>query len=203
MYVKPPLLLKLMMPWLSWDIKTDEKVIYLTFDDGPHPEITPQVLDILDTFKASATFFCVGENVQKYPLVFTSVIDRGHRVGNHTYNHLKGWNTDNKAYYANIEKADKLIESNLFRPPHGLITPRQAWHLKKKYRLIMWSVISYDFSQQISPEQCLENVLIHSRPGTIAVFHDSEKSAKNMLAALPLYLRTMTARGYRFRAIDQ
>ncbi|MBU2553511.1 MAG: polysaccharide deacetylase family protein [Bacteroidetes bacterium] len=203
MYVKPPLLLKLMMPWLSWDIKTDEKVIYLTFDDGPHPEITPQVLDILDTFKASATFFCVGENVQKYPLVFTSVIDRGHRVGNHTYNHLKGWNTDNKAYYANIEKADKLIASNLFRPPHGLITPRQAWRLKKKYRLIMWSVISYDFSQQISPEQCLENVLKHSRPGTIAVFHDSEKSAKNMLAALPLYLRTMTERGYRFRAIDQ
>ncbi len=191
------------MPWLSWDIKTSEKVIYLTFDDGPHPEITPKVLTILDKYNAKATFFCVGENVQKHPQTYASILAHGHQTGNHTFNHLVGWKTDNKIYYKNIEKAAEHIKSNLFRPPHGRISPRQAWHLHSKYRLIMWSVISYDFDNRITSEQCLENVLKHSRPGTIAVFHDSEKSAKNMLEALPAYLQKMTIEGYAFHAIGE
>ncbi len=202
MQVTSPLILRTLMPGLTWQVKTSEKVIYVTFDDGPNPTITPRVLDILDQFQAKATFFCVGENVQKYPEVYEEILRRGHHTGNHTHNHLKGWITNNKMYYANVEKAAKLIQSNLFRPPYGKITPRQAYHLKRDYQLVMWSVISYDFDARTTPKTCLDNVLNHSRPGTIAVFHDSEKAAKNLLPVLPLYLETMCAIGYTFRALE-
>jgi len=202
MQVTSPLILRTLMPGLTWQVNTTEKVIFITFDDGPSPTITPQVLDILDQFQAKATFFCVGENVQKYPEVYEDILRRGHHTGNHTHNHLKGWTTNNKTYYANVEKAAELIRSNLFRPPYGKITPCQAYHLKREYQLVMWSVISYDFDARISPETCLKNVVDNSRPGTIAVFHDSAKAAKNLIPTLPVYLETMSAIGYTFQALE-
>lgn len=202
MQVTPPLILRYLMPGLTWKIKTTEKVLFVTFDDGPHPEITPLVLDILDRFNAKATFFCVGENVQKYPDTYQEILRRGHQTGNHTFNHLKGWNTNRSTYIENIEKASTLIKSKLFRPPYGRMTPLQAYRLKQHYQIVMWSVISYDFDANITPEKCLENVVRNSFPGTIAVFHDSVKSAKNMLPALPLYLKTMSAIGYTFKALE-
>ena len=203
MQVTTPPLLRALMPGLTWKIKTSKKELFLTFDDGPHPEITLQVLDILDRYHAQATFFCVGENVKKYPHTYQEILQRGHQTGNHTYNHLKGWTTDNNTYYNNINKAAKLIDSKLFRPPYGKITPRQSKQLQKQFQIIMWSVISYDFDTRITPEQCLENVVNHSLPGTIAVFHDSEKSAKNMLQVLPEYLEKMHAIGYTFKSLEK
>jgi peptidoglycan/xylan/chitin deacetylase (PgdA/CDA1 family) len=202
MQVKPPLVLRFLLPGVTWKINTSEKVIFVTIDDGPHPEITLQVLEILDRFQAKATFFCVGDNVVKHPQTYREILARGHTTGNHTFNHLKGWTTNNKTYFENIEKAAQVIESNLFRPPYGKITPIQQMQLKKQYQLIMWSVISYDFRVQITPEQCLENVIKHSFPGTIAVFHDSVKAAKNMLATLPVYLEKMSEMGYQFKALQ-
>ncbi len=203
MQVKPPLILRFLLPGVTWKVNTSEKVIFVTFDDGPHPEITLQVLDILDRFLAKATFFCVGENVQKYPSTYAEILHRGHHTGNHTYNHLKGWKTNNKTYFNNINKASQLIESKLFRPPFGKISPLQALHLKRHYRIVMWSVISYDFDVRVSPEQCLDNVMNHSFPGTIAVFHDSVKSVKNLLTVLPLYLEAMSKKGYTFKALEE
>lgn len=202
MQVTPPFILRTLMPGLTWKVNTTEKVIYVTFDDGPHPEITPRVLDILDQFQAKATFFCVGENVKKYPDTYQEILRRGHQTGNHSHNHLKGWMTGNKDYFNNIKQAAELIDSKLFRPPYGKITPGQSRHLKKQFQIVMWSVISYDFYAGISPEQCLKNVVNNSHPGTIAVFHDSEKSAKNMLYALPRYLETMKTIGYVFRSLE-
>lgn len=195
MMVTVPVWLRMFYPSLEWRVKGDSKNIYITFDDGPHPDITPKVLDILDQYNAKATFFCVADNVRKYPETYRQIIDRGHRTGNHSYHHINGWKTGNKAYFNDIEQASRLIKSNLFRPPYGKISPGQIVMLKKQYRIIMWSVLTYDFSRSVSPQVCLNNALRGLKPGAVIVFHDSGKAAENMLFALPEFLKRSREKG--------
>lgn len=194
-------LLRFLFPSLHWEVKTREKIIYLTFDDGPHPEISPQVLRILEEKKVRATFFCVGDNVNKYPETYRQILEAGHQTANHGYNHLNGWKTPDNIYVDNIQQCRKLVDSDLFRPPYGRIKSSQIKILKKDYRIIMWSVITYDFSKKVSKEQCLKNSIRITRPGTIIVFHDSLKAADNMLYALPGCIDHFTAKGYRFEVL--
>lgn len=178
MFEKPPEIFKKLYPSLMWDISVEEKEIFLTFDDGPHPLITPKVLDILDKHNAKAVFFCVGDNVRKYPGTYLQILERGHKTGIHTFNHLNGWKTKNKAYLQNIEKSAKYINSDLFRPPYGRISPTQIKILKKKYKIIMWSVLTRDYDSAISEQQCFEIAVNKTFSGSIVVFHDSEKAEK-------------------------
>ena len=201
MFLKSPWILKRMFPDLIWGIKTENKEIFLTFDDGPHPDITPLVLEILDKYDAKATFFCVGENVRKYPDTYELILNKDHGVGNHSYTHKNGWKVSNDDYFDNIEKADKVIKSSLFRPPYGRITPIQIKELKKKYSIIMWSVLTYDYDKSVSNEQCFKNSIEKTKSGSIVVFHDSLKSANNLLYALPLFLKHFTKEGYEFKVL--
>ncbi len=198
MQFKTPYVAKLIYPSLVWDMPSSENKIYLTFDDGPHPAITPMVLKILDKYDAKATFFCVGENIEKYPDTFQLIKQSGHTVGNHSHNHLNGWKTSNSKYYKNIKKSKQLINSKLFRPPYGRISPAQIKHLKKEYKIIMWSVLSYDFDARVSKEECLNLSINNSAAGTIIVFHDSEKAKEKMLFAIEGYLKHFTKRGFEF-----
>lgn len=179
-----------------WRINPAEKSVYLTFDDGPNPKVTPLVLDILDKFGVKATFFCVGENVKKYPEVFREVKRRGHTVGNHTFNHLKGYKSSTQDYVKNVWKADEYVHSNLFRPPHGRIKLSQIRTLKKDFKIIMWDFITYDFDSKVTPDAILKEVKKRTRNGSIVIFHDSLKAEKNMLAALPKALEFWKEEGY-------
>lgn len=201
MIIKSLSILKKIFPDLIWEINTKEKEIYITFDDGPHPEITPIVIKALDKYDAKATFFCVGENVMKYPDTFKLMLSNGHKVGNHSYGHLNGWKVSNNDYFENIEKANILIESNLFRPPYGRIVPSQIKILKKKYSIIMWTVLTYDFDKKVSRKRCLKNSITVTKPGSIVVFHDSLKSAKNLNYALPLFLKHFNEKGFVFKSL--
>ncbi len=188
-----------------WEMSQKQKAIYLTFDDGPHPEITPFVLDILSKYNARATFFCIGKNVVDNPSVFNRILKEGHAVGNHTFNHLDGWKTENADYLKNILAAQKYIDSDLFRPPYGRITWNQQRDLtqsKQPFKIIMWSVLSGDFDVNISPEQCLKNVLKNTKSGSVVVFHDSEKANARMRYALPLVLKHYAGKGYLFEKIN-
>jgi peptidoglycan/xylan/chitin deacetylase (PgdA/CDA1 family) len=199
--VKNPSFLRKVFPSLLWKVKTKEKDLYLTFDDGPHPTITPWVLDVLDQFNAKATFFCIGKNVELYPDVYKEIIRRGHRVGNHTHNHLNGWKTLTKEYVSNTQKAAEYIDSKLFRPPYGRIKSSQIRRLKHEYQIVMWSVISGDFDQKLLPEECLNIVVQNTQKGNIIVFHDSEKAEKNMKYVLPRLLNHFTQIGWKFKVI--
>ncbi len=179
-----------------------DRSIYLTFDDGPHPIVTPLILNILDQYYCKATFFCVGENVKKYPEIYQEILKRGHSVGNHTYNHLKGFGKSTKKYVENVEKADKLINSRWFRPPYGRITPMQIHKLKKKYRLVMWDLITYDYDKKVSPNRIIREIQKKSRNGSIVVFHDSEKAKKNVLTALPKALEFWNSGGYILKTFE-
>ncbi len=191
-----------MFPEAFWHIPTEEKVVYLTFDDGPVPEVTPAVLKILKDYSIKATFFCVGENAVKYPEIFSEIMKEGHLVGNHTYNHIKGFKCPNSLYFDNIEKANKVIKSNLFRPPYGLLKKSQYNRLKLKYKIIMWDVISCDYDSKLTPEECFINVADFVRNGSIITFHDSIKAEKNVLAALPKVIEHLKGQGYSFRRIE-
>ena len=197
-----PNIVSRMFPSLVWKVNETEKVIYLTFDDGPIPETTEWILDTLKQFNAKATFFCVGDNVRKYPELFNKILDHGHLVGNHTYNHLNGWNTGIEEYIENVEKAAKLIKSDLFRPPRGMIRINQAQQLLEKYKIVMWNVLSVDYDRDISPEQCLRNVTSNAKEGSIVVFHDSIKAQKNMQYALPKTLEFYAEKGYSFASLN-
>ena len=191
-----PEILKSVIKNVVWRINPAEKVIYLTFDDGPNPGVTPQVLDILDRFEVKATFFCVGENVFRFPDVFEEVKRRGHGVGNHTFNHLKGFEYATDDYMKNVKKAADYIDSKLLRPPHGQIKPSQIKALKDDYRIIMWDFITYDYDKRIEPEKIIAEVKKRSRNGSIVVFHDSLKAEKNVLQVLPEALRFWKENGY-------
>ena len=195
--------IKLMWRTPVWRINPSEKVIYLTFDDGPNPEVTPRVLDILDEFEAKATFFCVGENVMKYPEIFQEVKHRGHAVGNHTFNHVKGTVETVKEYVDNVGKAHEYIHSKLFRPPHGRITLSQVNKLKADFKIIMWDFITYDFDRQVTSTEILKEVKIRSRNGSVVIFHDSLKARKNVLEALPEALRYWKKEGYEVKALHE
>ena len=198
MKAKTPYLFKLLLPQLTWQIKTEKKEIFLTFDDGPHPVLTKQVMDVLDQFQAKATFFCVGQNVEKFPETYAEILDRGHKTGNHTFNHLNGWKVDSSAYLQNVEKCAEVVDSDLFRPPYGRIGLKQISRIRTNYRIVMWSVLTLDFDSRVTQEQCLENSIRHTEKGSIVIFHDSEKSSTNMLYALPRFLEHFSAGGYSF-----
>ncbi|MFC7357882.1 polysaccharide deacetylase family protein [Jejudonia soesokkakensis] len=184
-----PKVMRWMYPKRIWAFSRSEPKIYLTFDDGPIPEVTPWVLDLLKEYNAKATFFCIGENVQKHPEIYNRIIAEGHSVGNHTFHHLNGWKTNTSTYIEDVSKAAEYIDSKLFRPPYGRITSNQAKQLKKKgYRIIMWDVLSYDFEASVSEEKCLHNVLNNIENGSIVVFHDSVKAEKNLRYVLPKVL---------------
>jgi peptidoglycan/xylan/chitin deacetylase (PgdA/CDA1 family) len=199
-----PWLIKKWYPDLIWDIPSREKILYLTFDDGPHPGITPFVLDTLNKYRARATFFCIGKNVETYPEIYKRVLSEGHRVGNHSFDHLNGWKTPDKQYIANIGQAAKYIDSDLFRPPYGRISRFQAACLRGaplSYRIVMWGVLSADFDQSLSPSRCARNVTRNAGPGSIVVFHDSEKAFGRLREALPVVLEHFSGLGYRFETI--
>lgn len=186
---------------LIWNIPTDDKIIYLTFDDGPTPGVTDKVLDLLSAYDAKATFFCIGKNVENHPDIYQNILDQGHAAGNHTQSHNKGINTKDADYYESIEQASALIESNLFRPPYGRIRRKQVRFLKNNYKIIMWSVLCGDFDLKMSKEKCKSNVLKHTKSGSIVVFHDSLKAADKMFYALEACLSVFKEKGYRFDAI--
>ena len=200
--VKTPRLIQSLFPNFVWRIPTQEKVIHLTFDDGPVPEATPWVLDQLQQYNAKATFFCVGDNVKKHPELFEQVVHANHVVGNHTFNHLNGWGTDNIPYFHNIRNCAHLVKSDLFRPPYGRLLPKQAQFLQRHYQIIMWDVLSGDFDPEITKEQCLENVLRSTNPGSIIVFHDSIKAMDKLQYVLPKVLEHYSNLGYKFEAIQ-
>ncbi len=175
-----------------------QKKIYLTFDDGPIPVITPWVLDLLKDENIKATFFCVGENAKEYPEIYQRILDEQHAVGNHTYNHLNGWNMHSNKYLENIEKCAEFVHSNLFRPPYGRIKKSQISKLKSHYSIIMWDVLTGDYDRKTSPEKCLENAIKNTRNGSIIVFHDSVKAYKNLRFALPQFIAHAKEKGFEF-----
>ncbi len=186
---------------LIWDMPASEKVLYLTFDDGPVAGITDKALEILEEYQAKSTFFCVGDNVRKYPETFRKIIQSGHTVGNHTYHHLNGWKTPTEDYLHDIQECAKLVDSRLFRPPYGRISHRQTKIISKAYKIIMWSALSGDFDPKVSTQQCARNVLRYAEAGSIIVMHDGQKSRTTMLTALPLILAHFTQKGFKFLSI--
>ena len=201
--IKTPRWLKKLYPAsLTWSMPGDEKVLYLSFDDGPHPTATPFVLDTLKQFNAKATFFCIGKNVVGYKEIYQRIIDEGHKVGNHTFNHLNGWKTKDEEYIENVMEAEKHIDSKLFRPPYGRISRFKINLLQKTgFNIVMWDVLSGDFDKDETREKCTENVLLQSKAGSIIVFHDSEKAFERMSYSLPLVLEKFSADGFTFKAI--
>jgi peptidoglycan/xylan/chitin deacetylase (PgdA/CDA1 family) len=203
--VKTPWWLKKIYPGLVWQMPAEEKTIYLSFDDGPHPEITPFVLEQLKRYDARATFFCIGKNVNEYPQIYRQILMEGHRVGNHTQNHLNGWKVGDDRYIANVIEAAKYIDSDLFRPPYGRIGALQSRLLREapyNYKIVMWEVLSGDFDLSLNAQQCAENVTRRARAGSIVVFHDSEKAFDRLKDALPLVLEYFAGKGYKFAAIQ-
>jgi peptidoglycan-N-acetylglucosamine deacetylase len=206
-FIKTPWIAKKLFSSYVWSLPATDNSVYLTFDDGPHPTITPWVLDLLRHYNAKATFFCIGNNVEKYPDVYQKILDEGHAVGNHTYHHLNGWKTDDKNYADNVSKAAQFIQSNLFRPPYGRIKNNQAKKISEALKvnnekIIMWDVLSADFDSSFSQEQCLANVLQNVRAGSIVVFHDSEKAFKNLEYALPRTLISLKEDGFNLKRIE-
>ena len=202
-FTKTPWWLKKLYPSLVWSINTTENIIYLTFDDGPHPTATPFVLKSLKQFNAKATFFCIGKNVELYPAIYAEIMSAGHTVANHTQNHLNGWKTTDEIYINNIDQAAAHIDSKLFRPPYGRITKFQAKLLHQMgYKIIMWDVLSGDFDTTLLKEDCAENTILQTQAGSIVVFHDSEKAYERMEFALPKLLDFYSKKGYRFESIN-
>lgn len=196
--------MKWVYPDYIWSMPRNEKKIYVSFDDGPHPEATPFVLDELKKYNAKATFFCIGKNVAEHPAIYKRILDEGHAIGNHTQNHLNGWHTADAEYFENIKQAAVYIDTNLFRPPYGRITRFQAKQVQEKMglKIIMWSVLSADFDERIKPEACWKNVRKSAKNGSIIVFHDSEKANPRMSYALPKLLETLSAEKYSFEKIN-
>ena len=203
--IKTSKIFRIFYPSLLWEMpKTDKKTIYLTFDDGPHPLITPKVLEILKRYDAKATFFCIGNNVKKYPETFELVKIEGHAIGCHTFNHENGWKTKTDDYIKSFQAANELIHSNLFRPPHGKIKRSQLKKLQtsnSKLQTIAWTVIAYDWDHALSHEEVYQNVVRNAGDGSIVTFHDSLKAYNNMISALPKVLEYYKNKGFEFKSI--
>lgn len=199
---QPSVFLRWIYPKALWRMNRHEKAVYLTFDDGPIPEATPFILDTLDHFQIKATFFMVGDNVRKYPEVFRMVVERGHRIGNHTYNHIGGFKYLSKNYLANTDKANKMLQTDLFRPPHGWMRWIQYLVLSRKYRIVMWDLVTRDYSKWLTAEDVFRNVRKYARNGSIITFHDSLKSIDKLRTALPQSIQWLKDQGYAFKTID-
>ena len=207
--VSPPAVFRAVYPKRLWRIPTVEKVLYLTFDDGPIPEVTPWVLEQLKAFNAKATFFCIGDNVAKHPEVFQQVLSEGHRVGNHTQHHIKGWRSTLEAYLKEVRLCQLQMlqhhsdsDSQLFRPPYGQIKSRQSKKLRDSgYQVVMWDVLSADFDTSLDAKTCAKNVIEHAKPGSVIVFHDSIKAWPRLEASLPAVLKYFSEKGYEFKCI--
>jgi peptidoglycan/xylan/chitin deacetylase (PgdA/CDA1 family) len=200
-FVKTPKWLKWIYGSCTWDLPSREKVVYLTFDDGPDPEATVYVLNTLKHFDARASFFCVGKNVEAHPEIYARIINEGHQ----TQNHLNGWKTEDRKYFEDIEQASKLINSKLFRPPYGRIKRSQIKELKsprKGYNIVMWDVLSGDFDQNLTADDCVKKVIQNVVPGSIVVFHDSKKAFPRLKTALPVVLEYFRNKGFSFRVIE-
>ena len=197
-----PVLLRKLYPEAIWRMNAEEKAVYLTFDDGPIPVVTPWVVDLLDRYNIKATFFMVGDNVRKIPQEYLRVVNAGHRIGNHTYNHLKGLFTTTAEYVENVDMADAFIHSNLFRPPHGLLKHSQYRELNKHYRFIMWDLLTRDYNSSLCGEDVLANVKKYTRNGSIITFHDSLRSESNLRYALPKALDWLLEQGYSFKTFE-
>ena len=210
--VRPNLLMRKIYSSVVWRVHTKEKKVFLTFDDGPNPEVTPFVLSMLKSFNAKATFFCVGANIEKHPEVFQQLMAEGHSIGNHTYHHLNGWKTKTKEYLENIEKCKTAMANAhppstihhppFFRPPYGRMKPSQCSILNTQYSVVMWDVLSGDFDEKTSEKKCLKNVLSKTREGSIVVFHDSIKAKKNLFYVLPKFLEHFSKKGFVFERLQ-
>ncbi|MBL6657959.1 MAG: polysaccharide deacetylase family protein [Flavobacteriales bacterium] len=194
-------ILQMLFPSLIWNFSSEEKVIYITFDDGPHPELTPFILQELDKHKAKATFFLLGKEVDLYPSLLNDILQKNHSVGNHTYSHLNGWKTKNREYFSDTDKCHAILSSKLFRPPFGRIKPSQIWRLRKTFKIIMWDVLSWDFHKAISPKKCFKIIKKKTKNGSIIVFHENDKAISNVKYCLPKILDYYAKEGYKFRAI--
>lgn len=199
---QPPQFIRRLYPRACWRMNASEKSVYLTFDDGPIPEVTPWVLDVLDKYHIKATFFMVGDNVRKHPDEYKMVVERGHRIGNHTYNHLKGFEELTERYIANIDKADCYLSTNLFRPPHGFMRMSQYRALSKRYRIIMWDLVTRDYNPKLNGRQILRKVKRYARNGSIITFHDSLRSVRNLHYALPRAIEWLLQEGYEFKVFE-
>lgn len=206
---RTPSILPFLFPTLTWRVKTSEKELFLTFDDGPISGPTEFVLEELEKFNAKATFFCIGDNICKHPEIFQRIVAEGHEIGNHTFHHLKGWGTSTEKYVDNVKLCQDQISSfqppaskKLFRPPYGRIRGKQIDHLKDQYKIIMWDVLTSDYAQSQSPEKCLRGSIRATRPGSIVVFHDSLKAEKNIRYVLPRYLQHFSGLGFTFKILN-
>lgn len=200
---QPPQLIRYLYPSAIWRMDKDERAVYLTFDDGPIPRVTPWVLDVLDRYGIKATFFMVGDNIRKHPDEFRMVVKRGHRIGNHTFNHIRGLSYDINSYLENTDKACRMMmNTNLFRPPHGYMSPKQYAELKKRYKIIMWDLVTRDYNRKFTGEQILQKVKKYVRNGSIITFHDSLKSEENIRYALPKAIEWLMEQGYEFKVFD-
>ncbi len=201
-FIKTPSLVKRIFSNQVWSIPSGDRSIYLTFDDGPTPGVTRWILNLLKKYDAKATFFLVGNNVRKYPKLTRLITEEGHGIGNHTYNHLNGWQTDNGQYLKDIYKCRNLIPSNLFRPPYGKITRAQSRRLGDRFKVVMWDVLSGDFDQTLDKDKVVENVINNTVEGSVIVFHDSIKARERMQYALPKVLQHFSNLGYRFDSLS-
>ena len=201
MKIKPPKFVRRLMPDLIWEIE-DEQGVFLTFDDGPTPGVTEWILAMLERYDAKATFFVLGKNVEMYPDLYQKILDAGHKVGNQTYSHQKGWTMSLERYLEDIDFAGDIVHSELFRPPYARVTPAQMKAVAKRYKVVMWDIVSRDYNRALSPEGCLRNVTKYLAPGSIVVFHDSEKAFKNMSYALPRTLEFIREKGLKCKIIE-
>lgn len=199
--LSPPRFFQRFFPNFIWSFPDEKDGVFLTFDDGPTPEITPWVLEQLKKYNAKATFFCLAKNVEMHPDIYKQILADGHSVGNHSYSHIKGWNTDTSQYIQDIIYANSFIKSNLYRPPYGRISRRQILLLRHRYRIIMWNVLSMDYSKRVSPRKVVKYVLKNIHPGAIVVFHDSVKAQRNLKYALPRVLEGISEKGLVFKPI--
>ena len=199
----PPQWLRGLFPQITWKLPTDEKIIYLSFDDGPEPSVTPKVLKLLDDYKAKASFFCIGEKALKEKKLLEEIRQEAHAIGNHSFTHLNGWSTNTKDYLADIEKCKQVIDSKLFRPPYGKITPPQLRALLPTYKVVMWDVMSGDFDMNLKKEKCLKMLIKYTEKGSIPVLHDSIKASEKLMYVLPQILDHYSSKGFKFKAIPE
>lgn len=199
--MKPTRWLKKLFAGLTWDLPAFGKEIYLTFDDGPTPRVTREVLALLRSYNVKATFFCLGSKAEKFPELLQEIRNEGHQIGNHGYSHISGFTSSIRRYAENALKGSQITNSKLFRPPYGRITPWQISQLKNTHKIILWSILSRDYNQKLTPAKCIKNVFKNAYPGAIVVFHDNEKASSNVLAALPDILYELKKQGYQFLTI--